>query len=255
MAGGARRPGLCVASRVLSVLGAFDSAHQRMVLADIARRADLPLTTAHRLVAELVSWQALSRRTDGSYEIGRRLWETGLLAPVQRDLRELAQPHLQDVHRTTGETVHLAVRVDRSALYVERLVGRTSTPVLSRTGARLPLHATAVGKVLLAHADEELVAEALAQATQVTPHTVVDARKLTSELALVRRRGYARTAQEMTLGAWSVAVPLCDRSGTVVAAMGLVTGNPRRNLAHVVPVLQVAASAVARALPDGWDSC
>ena len=150
------------------------------MLTDIARRADLPLATAHRLVAELVAGQALSRCQDGSYEIGRRLWEIGLLAPVQRDLRELAQPHLQDVHRTTGETVHLAVRDGSSALYVERIVARTSTPVLSRTGARLPLHATAVGKVLLAHADDDLVDEVLARAQRVTTHTVVDARKLRS---------------------------------------------------------------------------
>ena len=58
----------------------------------------------------------------------------------------------------------------------------------------------------------------------------------------------------MTVGAWSVAVPLTDRSGTVVASMGLVTGNPRRNLHQLAPVLQVAARAIARALPEGWSS-
>lgn len=243
---------MSVASRVLSVLGAFDSAHQRLALTDIARRADLPLATAHRLVAELERWQALARCQDGSYEIGSRLWEIGLLAPVQRDRRQLAHPQLQDVHRTTGETVHLAIRDGTSALYVERLVAKTSTPVLSRTGARLPLHATAVGKVLLAHADRDVVSAAVAQAGPVTAHTVIDPRQIEQEVAAVRRRGYARTAQEMTLGAWSLAVPLPDRAGTVIAALGVVTGNPRRNVLQLLPVLQVAASAVSRQLPDGW---
>lgn len=191
----------------------------------------------------------MSRCSDGSYEIGSRLWEIGLLAPVQRDLRELAHPHMQDVHRTTGEIVHLAVRDGTSALYVERLVAKTSTPVLSRPGARLPLHATAVGKMLLAHDDRDVLSTAVAQARPVTAHTVIDPREIEQEVAAVRRRGYARTAQEMTLGAWS---PLPDRAGTVIAALGVVTGNPRRNLLHLLPVLQVAASAVSRQLPDGW---
>src|SRR5919206_2872524 len=157
MAGGATETGRSVTSRALAVLDAFDSAAPRLSLSEIAARAGLPLTTAHRLLAELTAWGALARRSDGRYEIGRRLWELGLLAPVQLELRQVAAPFLLDVHTATRDTVHLAVREDLRALYVERISGRESVPVVSQVGSRLPLHATGVGKVLLAAAPEDVV--------------------------------------------------------------------------------------------------
>jgi DNA-binding IclR family transcriptional regulator len=252
MAGNAREPGRSVSSRLLSVLGAFDPDHRHLALSDIARRADVPLTTAHRLIAELENWQALNRRDDGRYEIGRRIWDLGLLAAVQRDLREVALPYLQDVHAATGETVQIAIREKTRALYVERVAGRTSAQVISRTGTMLPLHATAVGKVLMAYAPPEVVLQATNRPRRVTPYTIVEPGRLLRELAETRRRGYSRTAQEMTYGAYSVAVPVCADSGQVVAALGVVVDNPRRDLTRLVPGLQVAAHGIGRSLPSGW---
>jgi DNA-binding IclR family transcriptional regulator len=252
LAGHARRRGVSVASRLLDVLAAFDAEHQRLTLTEIARRADLPLATAHRLVAELEGWQGLRRREDGRYVIGRRLWDVGMLAAVQADLREVAVPYLQDVHAATGETVHLAIRDGLSALYIERIVGRNSAPVLSRAGSRLPLHATAVGKVLLAYAGPPVIQAALLAPTRVTPYTVTEPGRLHRELTEVSRRGFARTAQEMTPGAWSVAVPVGTASGNVVAALGIVVARPGRDLVRLVPVLKVAAHGISRSLPPGW---
>ena len=128
----------------------------RLSLSEIAERSGTPLTTAHRLLAELTEWGALVRRPDGRYEIGRKLWDLGLLAPVQLELRQVAAPFLMDVHTAIRDTVHLAVRDGLSALYVERVSGRESVPVVSTVGSRLPLHATGVGKVLLAAAPPEV---------------------------------------------------------------------------------------------------
>jgi len=262
MAGNSGDPGTSVASRLLAVLGAFDGGHQRLQLAQIARRAGLPLSTAHRLVAELHAWGGLVRAGDGRYEVGRRLWDIGNLAAVQRDLRDAASPYLQDVHATTGETVHLAVRDGLHALYVERVVGRTSARVLSRTGTRLPLHATAVGKVLLAAAPDEVARAALTAPARVTAWTITEPGRLARELQQARRRGFARTSQEMTPGAWSVAVPVAAPvaapvagpvpGGPVVASLGIVVASGARDLARLVPVLEVAAAGIGRALPTDW---
>jgi DNA-binding IclR family transcriptional regulator len=252
MAGNARQAGVTVASRLLAVLAAFDAGHQRLTLSEIARRADLPLATAHRLVAELEAWQGLRRREDGSYQVGRRLWDVGILAAVQHDLREVAVAYLQDVHQATGETVHLAVRDELCALYVERIVGRSSARVVSRIGTRLPLHATAVGKVLAAHAPPELIQAALVAPARVTAQTITEPGRLHRELVETRRRGFARTAQEMTQGAWSVAVPVTTTGGETVAALGIVVASPERDLLRLVPVLQVAAQGIGRSLPPNW---
>lgn len=236
-----------VTGRALAVLAAFDAEHPALPLSALARRAGLPLSTAHRLVAELAAWGALDRSQDGSYVVGRRLWDVGLLAPVSRELRDVALPFLQDLSAATGENAHLAVRDGTSALFVERISGRSAVAIVSRTGSRLPLHATGVGKVLLAHADPEVVAEVLRRPRRMTPYTVVDPRVLRRQLADVRRRGYAVTGEEMSLGAASVAVPLLGSDGGVMAALGVVAASSRRDLARLVPALQVAAQGVARA--------
>jgi DNA-binding IclR family transcriptional regulator len=240
-----------VTSRALAVLDAFDSTAPRLTLSEIAARSGTPLTTAHRLLAELADWGALTRRADGRYEIGRKLWDLGLLAPVQLELRQVAAPFLQDLHTTIRDTVHLAVRDGLQALYVERISGRESVPVVSQVGSRLPLHATGVGKVLLASAPDEVVEQVLRQLTRETRHTVADPRLVVRELAEVRRRGWARTAEEMSLGAASVAVPVTvERAGgpVVVAALGIVVPVQRRDVGRLAPVLQVAARGIGREL-------
>jgi DNA-binding IclR family transcriptional regulator len=251
MAGGATAPGRSVTSRALAVLDAFDSTAPRLSLSEVAGRTGLPLTTAHRLLGELTAWGALARRSDGRYEIGRRLWELGLLAPVQFELRQVASPFVLDVHTATRDTVHLAVREDLFALYVERISGRESVPVISHVGSRLPLHATGVGKVLLAWAPDDVRERALAAPARATRHTVVDPGRLRRELAEVRRRGYARTAEEMSLGASSVAVPVTTvREGNqaVAGALGIVVPSHRRDPTRLVPVLEVAARGIGREL-------
>ena len=161
MAGRTSTPGASVTSRALALLGAFDEKHRRLTLTELAERADLPVPTAHRLVAELVEWGALARADDGRYVVGRRLWDLGLLAPVQTGLRQLASPYLHDLYGATLATVHLAVRDDLEVLYVDRLSGHASVPVVSQIGSRLPIHATGVGKVLLAHAPADVQARVL----------------------------------------------------------------------------------------------
>jgi DNA-binding IclR family transcriptional regulator len=254
VAGGQAVAGRSVTGRALGLLDAFSATAPRLSLSEIASRSGTPLATAHRLLAELTGWGALVRRADGRYEVGRKLWDLGLLAPVQLELRQVAAPFLLDVHTATRDTVHLAVREGLRALYVERISGRESVPVVSQVGSRLPLHATGVGKVLLAAAPEDVVEAALRALTRETRHTVADPARLRRELADVRRRGHARTAEEMSLGASSVAVPITvprEDADLVVGALGIVVPSHRRDLGRLVPVLEVAARGIGRELLRG----
>jgi DNA-binding IclR family transcriptional regulator len=251
MAGHSAAPGRSVTSRALGILDAFGSDSPRLSLSDIAERSSTPLTTAHRLLGELTEWGALIRRADGRYEIGRKLWDLGLLAPVQLELRQVAAPFMQDLHTTIRDTVHLAVREGVSALYVERISGRESVPVVSQVGSRLPLHATGVGKVLLTSAPDDVVDQVMRSLHPVTRHTVVDAGRLRAELTEVRRRRYARTCEEMSPGAASIAVPVqVERpaGALAVAALGIVVPPHRRDLARLVPALEMAARGIGREL-------
>ena len=237
-----------VTARALALLGAFDPDHRGLTLSEMARRAGLPLATAHRLVGELCAWGALDRQPGGEYVVGRRLWDLGLLAPVQSGLRQAASPFLHDLYGTTLATVHLAVRDAAEVLYIDRLAGHVSVPVVSRIGTRLPMHATGVGKVLLAYAPDDVVADVLGRLTRVTPYTITQPARLLEQLRRVRAEGYATTGEEMSLGACSVAVPVRGPDGEVVAALGIVVPDLRRERARLVSALQVAAHGIARTL-------
>jgi DNA-binding IclR family transcriptional regulator len=254
-----------VTSRALDVLGAFDPEHRRLTLTDLAKRAGLPLATAHRLIGELQKWGALDRLSSGEYVIGRRLWDLGLLAPVSSGLRQAASPFLHDLYGATLATVHLAVRDGTEVLYIDRLSGHVSVPVVSKIGSRLPLHATGVGKVLLAYAPADVVEAVLSGLPRVTPYTVRNPARLLAQLERVRIDGYATTGDEMSLGASSVAVPIrgpsasgasgssspSDGGDEVVAALGIVVPDLRREKPRLISALQVAARGISRTLASG----
>jgi DNA-binding IclR family transcriptional regulator len=247
MAGGSGRQGVSVTSRALALLGAYDEEHRELTLTELAGRAGLPVPTAHRLVAELIDWGALARGPGGRYVIGRRMWDVGLLAPLQSGMVEIASPYLHDLYAATLATVHLAVRDGDEVLYLDRVRGNASVPIVSTVGSRLPLHATGVGKVLLAFAGADLQAAVLARLERVTPYTVTQPGILRRQLDRARRDGYATTVEEMSLGACSVAVPV--RSGEhVVAALGIVVPSLRKDQARLVTALEVAAHGVSRGL-------
>lgn len=246
MAGNTSAPGATVTSRALALLGAFDEHHRRLTLTQLSERAGLPMPTTHRLVGELAAWGALMRTPSGEYAVGRRLWDLGLLAPVQTGLREVASPYLHDLYGATLATVHLAVRDGTSALYVDRLAGHASVPVVSSIGSRLPMHATGVGKVLLAHAPAEVQHAVLSDLPRVTAYTITQPGLLRRQLGKAVRDGYATTTEEMSLGACSIAVPV-RRGPDVVAALGMVLPS-LKDRPKLVGALQVAALGIGRAL-------
>lgn len=251
MAGNTATPGTTVTSRVLAILGAYDDQHRALSLTQLATRAGLARPTAHRLIRELVAWGALRRDARGDYVVGRRLWDLGLLAPVQTGLREAAAPFLHDLYGATLATIHLAVRDGSQVLYVDTVRGHASVPIVSTVGSRLPLHSTGVGKVLLAHAPEETRRRVLsAPLPRFTPYTITQPAVLARQLARVTHDGYATTQEEMTLGACSAAVPVTV-GDTVVAALGIVVPDLRRTRPRLVAALQVAAQGVARTLAAG----
>jgi DNA-binding IclR family transcriptional regulator len=237
---------------VLALLGSFDASHRELTISDLARRSGLPIATAHRLVGELAAWDAVRRTDAGTYVVGKRLWDIGLLAPVARELREVAVPFLHDLYGATLETVHLAVREGDHVLYLETLSGTRSVPVVSTVGSRLPMHATGVGKVLLAHAPDDVRRRVLAgPLPRFMPRTVTSPAVLARQLDRVRADGYATTDEEMTPGARSVGVPIAAGDG-VVGALGFVVNDLRRSRGRLVAALQVAAQGIARSLrsPD-----
>ncbi|MFD4198308.1 IclR family transcriptional regulator [Amycolatopsis thermoflava] len=240
---------MTAAGRLLAVLDAFTPGRSLLTLSEISRRAGLSLTTAHRLAGELVNWGALERDDDGRYRIGLHLLELAALAPRGLELRELAQPFLEDLFHSTRAHVHLAVRDGHEVVYVETLRARGTVTVLSRLGQRWPLHATGTGLALLAHADREVQEQVLeAPLKRFTHKTITDARELRRVLAEVRRTGVAVAEEQLTLEAVAIAAPIRGAGDEVVAALGLVVHVDECDPRALVPVMTAAARGISRAL-------
>ncbi|GGU16973.1 IclR family transcriptional regulator [Lentzea flava] len=235
--------------RALRLLDAFDAQRRELTLSELARRADMPLSTAHRLMQELCAWGAVERDADGLYRIGLRLWELGSLAPRGPGLRETALPFLEDLSQITKENVQLAVREGTEVVFVERIAGSGAVPVLTRVGGRFALTATGVGLVLLAHAPAEVQEEVLGgPIDRYTAKTVTDPRQLRRMLADTRANGFSISDRQVTMDALSVGAPIRDRHGEVIAAVSLVVRHGSTTPHALARLVRTSAQAISRAL-------
>jgi DNA-binding IclR family transcriptional regulator len=252
MAGGSTDwRGRSVISKVVALLDAFTPAQPELSLGELAQITGLPVSTTYRLASELVAWGGLERVAGGGYRIGLRMWEVGALAPRGESLREVALPFMSDLYEATRENVHLAVLDGREILYVEKLSGLHAMPVRTRRGGRLPLHATAAGKVLLAYGPDELLREVVeAGLHRFTAHTIIAPGHLRRALTEIRRTGVGYAREELTVGTLSVASPIFDADGAAIAALSVSLRSARGDLRRLGPAVRTAAISVTRALQE-----
>lgn len=249
MSGNNSGPRRTVLAKATSILDAFAGNRVTMSLSDLARATGLPASTVHRLAGELVAWGGLERTEDGGYAVGLRLWEIGARSRCSHRLRESALPFLQDLFDLTRQHVQLAVIDGNDVLLIEKISDPRAVGTVGRPGGRLPLHATAVGKALLAASGPDFQASILSRPLiAYTPHTVTSAHALSRELAEARERGFALSTEELTLGVVSCASVIASPGLAPTAAISVVMpadcGPPRR-WAHSVTT---TAAAIGRVL-------
>jgi DNA-binding IclR family transcriptional regulator len=246
MSGNSAEPGRTTTSRVLAILGAFSPAARSLSLSELSEKSGLPIPTAHRLTTELVIWGALEKTDTGRYRVGMRLWEIGLLAPMQQGLRVVALPFMQDLYETTHENVQLAVRDGTRVVYVDAISGHQSVDTATRVGGSLPLHATGVGKIVLAFSEPEVMTRTLNEGLAAhTPFTITDPRILAEAVQRARSERLAYSREELTLGVYAVAVPVLADDGSLLAALSIV-GRSSMNVATLTPALRMAAFGIGR---------
>ncbi|MFD2416349.1 IclR family transcriptional regulator [Amycolatopsis pigmentata] len=246
-------------SRALTLLDVFGAGDGELTLTELADRAGMPKSTAHRLVTDLVRWRALERTPSG-LRLGMRLFELGHLVPSPRKLRDVALPHLEDLYVTTRNTVNLAVRDGLDVVYVEKFVAPTAPVPHTRTGGRLPMHCTALGKAILAFSPASLLEEVVAAGLRrMTPKTIQDPAVLRAELVTIRSHRVAYDVEESRIGLHCVGAPLFGRRGEVVAAVSVTGLQSRSTARHFAPAVLTASLALSRQLgwsggaqPDRW---
>lgn len=240
--------GESVIERVVRVLDAFTPQDDVLSVGEVSRRARLPPATGSRLVAELVSHGLLSR-ADGGVRVGTRLWELASRASPAVRLRQLAMPVLEELLHAVGHHAQLGLLDGDEVLFVERLSAADAVVNYTRIAARLPLHASSSGLVLLAHAPAPVQERVLdAPLARFTDLTVTEPGRLRRCLAGIRRDGFVVCPGYLHRAATGIAVPVRDHAGAVVAALSVIVPNDASAQGRV-SVVAGAARRLERRLP------
>jgi IclR family transcriptional regulator, pca regulon regulatory protein len=208
--------------RGLAVIRAFDADHADLTLSDVARSTGLTRAAARRFLLTLVDLGYV--RTDGRlFSLRPRILELGYAYLSSIALPDVAQPHMESLAAAVHESCSLSMIDGNDVVYVARVPTRRIMTVAINVGTRFPAYATSMGRVLLAALGPAEFEDYLGRAElrSLTPKTITDAAKLRGAVRRVASQGFALVDQELEIGLRSIAVPVHDGQGLVVAALNV----------------------------------
>jgi IclR family transcriptional regulator, pca regulon regulatory protein len=232
--------------RGLSVIRAFDADHPRLSLSEVAAFTGLSRAAARRFLHTLVHLGYM-RTVDGRFELRPKILELGYAYLSSLTLPDVAMPHLEDLVEQVHESSSVAELDGEDVVYIARVPTKRIMAVTISVGTRFPAFATSMGRVLLAAKPEPWLDSYLSTVSlrHLTGHTITTASGLRKELHTIRSRGWALVDQELEEGVRSLAAPIRDPDGDVIAAINVATHAGRRTLDAIVaellqPLLHVA---------------
>ncbi|WP_344245687.1 IclR family transcriptional regulator [Actinocorallia libanotica] len=245
---------IAAVERAMDVLLLFGrSARPDLGVTEIATELGLTKAAVHRILTalrskELITVDPVTRR----YSLGHAAISLGRAYMARMDLRAMVGPELRLLSRQTGETATLSVRRGDTRMYVDQAVPNQELRMEVSLGIPYPLHAGSSSKAFLAFLDEAEVDGYLARhpLTALTDKTLVEEDALRAELVAIRKRGYATSLGERQEGAASIAAPVFDHDGRVLAVLS-VSGPLGRFKPHIkeyAPLLLAAAARVSAQL-------
>lgn len=247
----AERNGIQSVDRALGLLDTIAALGGEATLTELSRYTGLNISTCHHLLATLSKRgfvaKAAGRR---SYALGARILHLGQACLRQVDLPHRAQPFIEQINRTTGETVHLCVLQGENAVTMLKREGRHAVRVdTGMVGASDAAHATATGKAMLAWLPEDEIRRIVAARgmTRFTPNTIVEFPALIEELRLVRRNGFAIDREEFQPGVVCIGAAVRNNAGAVVGAISASAPTMRTSDEHLT-LMREEVMAAARAL-------
>lgn len=218
--------------RALKIMGLFDENTTELKITEISSKMQMHKSTVHSLLKTLQLHGYIQQDSEsGKYKLGLALLEKGQLLLNGFDIRTVAKAHLQSLSLQTGQTIHLAILDGNMGVYIDKVEGEKAAIRYSRIGRRVPLHSSAVGKVLAAFNNKDETQLFLQDYlfTEHTAKTITDKNSFLRELTKVRTDGFAVDNEENEPGVRCVATPIFDHLGHVSAAVSLSTVLSRVN--------------------------
>lgn len=241
--------GVSAISRVVQILDTFSFEAPFLSLSEISERAGIPMSSAHRIVQELVDHGLLERMPDRSYRVGNRLWEMGSRTPGALGLREIALPFLHAIQSRVRQHTQLLVRSGLDILVIERLSSRDAVVNASIVGGRTPLQLSSSGLVFLANTEDDLIPAIVERGlTPLTPYSLRTEAELREAVERTRRDGYGLSTGWIFEESRGVAVAVRGSEDVVVGTVGVVVPNDGSPVDDLVRLLRLAADGISDAL-------
>ncbi|MCU1545584.1 MAG: putative HTH-type transcriptional regulator yagI [Homoserinimonas sp.] len=249
-------------SRAVRIFEAFGPETKSLTASEIARRTDLPVPTAHRLIGQMLNLGLLQRDANHRIQVGVRMWELASRSQQVLSLREAAKPYLNAVQSLVKHHTQLGVLEGRDVLFIELISNQRAVVNITKVASRLPIHTCSSGLVLLANASAQLQEEVLSSLLEpFTDRTLVDPAQLRRCLAETRRQGFAVSRGTVDPTAAGVAVPIRDKRHGVIGTVSVIVPNDHEHTSFALPVLLAATRGIAREIraqnrdeADGWIS-
>lgn len=238
---------IAVIEDAICVLEAFLDGQDHLTLAQITKETKLGKNKTFRILSTLAKHRLVERDELGVYRLGIRFLEFGQQVQTQMSLLGASRPVMDWLVQETGESIFLGIMDGAEVLCVDARESRRSIRLFAQVGRRAPLYAGGVPKVLLAFLPQTEREALLAtiELEPITPYTITDRTVLAELLHQIRRQGYVVTADDLDEGACSIAAPVRDHRGQVVAAISVAGPSERFSEAcikrYVELVLQGAA--------------
>ena len=216
--------GVPVLERMMEILSSLELQPAGETIRGLSEQLSVPRSTVYRILNTLQAHNVVQRRLDGAYVLGPRLLSLAskVRSEASFDLMAIAQPVMKRLAEATGEANKLSVLDNQAVVVVAAVAGQGQYALNPAVGQSFPLHAGAASKMLFAHMDAEAITKILeAPLTRYTPRTITDAAKLSSELARIRKQGWASDRGEHGASVWAVAAPVTTASGRVIAALSI----------------------------------
>lgn len=211
-------------SNALRILKSFSTFEPTKRVSELATALGLAKSTVSRLLTTLAHEGFVEKdpRT-GEYRLGLAVLTLGGIVTNELEIHKETSPVMHELVIETGETAHLAVLDGLSTIYIHKEECSHPVRILTHLGRKNPAQCTGSGKVLLAYDEDNLVEEIIEQGLKAyTPKSITDPVKLREEMAWIREQGYAVSTEELTEGTRSVAAPILDYTGKVVASINVV---------------------------------
>ncbi|HKY94234.1 MAG TPA: IclR family transcriptional regulator [Kiloniellales bacterium] len=231
-----------------AILDCFDQQHRRLSLAEISRRTGVPKATAlrHLLALDEAGYVVIDDARQ-HYSLGSRALLLADRYLAQFDRLEVIRGALAELAEATGETAHYGVLEGTEMVYLEIAESPQRVRIYVRRGDRLPAHAVAGGKAVLAHESAETLAQFIAQGlAPLTSRTITRAHDFRAELATVRRRGYAANLGEWVDEVTAVSAPIFGPQDRVVGALGVAGPGTRLKAARVPEIGELVRRSAGR---------